>query len=196
MAIALSARRAEGIACHAAQDTGTGMIDITSPGATENTMTGIMNQGAIENTMTGIINPGDTHASTINARTFVVAVMTKCWLIALSIAGLSSGQAFADCVPSPDTPASVIEYFQKFNKPLPEQFCAKEDAAPQASEEPSQERPQAYEDSPEQPPPEQRGHHAHFPPDYLPIPEPPYPPPYGIWPRHLESSRSGFEWFY
>jgi hypothetical protein len=28
-------------------------------------------------------------------------------------------------------PASVIEYFQKFNKPLPEQFCAKEDAAPQ-----------------------------------------------------------------
>jgi hypothetical protein len=38
----------------------------------------------------------------------------------------------------PDTPASVIEYFQKFNKPLPEQFCAKEDAAPQASEEPSQ----------------------------------------------------------
>jgi hypothetical protein len=33
-------------------------------------------------------------------------------------------------LPSPDTPALVIDYFQKFNKPLPEQFCAKEDAAP------------------------------------------------------------------
>jgi hypothetical protein len=73
------------------------------------------------------------------------------WLIALFIAGLFGGKAFADCVPSPDTPASVIEYFQKFNKPLPEQFCAKEDAAPQVSEEPSQEPPQAYEDSLEQP---------------------------------------------
>ena len=69
--------------------------------------------------------------------------MTKRWLIALFIAALFSGKTFADCVPSPDTPASVIEYFQKFNKPLPEQFCAKEDAAPQASEEPSQEPPQA-----------------------------------------------------
>jgi hypothetical protein len=49
--------------------------------------------------------------------------MTKRWLIALLIAGLFGGKAFADCVPSPDTPASVIEYFQKFNKPLPEQFC-------------------------------------------------------------------------
>ena len=28
------------------------------------------------------------------------------------------------------------EYFQKFNKPLPEQFCTKKTAAPQASEEP------------------------------------------------------------
>ena len=121
--------------------------------------------------------------------------MTKSWLIAFFVAGVSSGQAFADCVPSPDTPASVIEYFQKFNKPLPEQFCAKEDA-PQASEKPSQEHPQSYEDSPEQPPPERRGHHAQLPPDYLPIPEPPYPPPYSVWPRHFESSRSGFEWFY
>jgi hypothetical protein len=69
--------------------------------------------------------------------------MTKRWLIALFIPALFSGKTFADCVPSPDTPASVIEYFQKFNKPLPEQFCAKEDAAPQASEEPSQEPPQA-----------------------------------------------------
>ena len=50
--------------------------------------------------------------------------MTKRWLIALFIAALFSGKTFADCVPSPDTPASVIEYFQKFNKPLPEQFCA------------------------------------------------------------------------
>jgi len=71
--------------------------------------------------------------------------MTKSWLVALSVAGLSSGQASADCVPSPDTPASVIEYFQKLNKPLPEKFCAKEDAAPRASEEPSQEPPQASE---------------------------------------------------
>lgn len=69
--------------------------------------------------------------------------MTKSWLVALSVAGLSSGQASADCVPSPDTPASVIEYFQKFNKPLPERFCAKEDAVPQASEQPSQEPPEA-----------------------------------------------------
>jgi hypothetical protein len=46
--------------------------------------------------------------------------MTKLWLIALFIAGLFGGKAFADCVPSPDTPASVIEYFQKFNKLLPE----------------------------------------------------------------------------
>src|SRR4051812_12858117 len=44
----------------------------------------------------------------------------------------------ANCLPAHDTPASVIEYFQKFNKPLPEQFCAKE-AAPQASHEPPQE---------------------------------------------------------
>ena len=60
----------------------------------------------------------------------------------------SGGQAFADCAPSPDTPASVIEYFQKFNKPLPERFCAKEDAAPQASDEPTREPPQEYEDAP------------------------------------------------
>ena len=65
--------------------------------------------------------------------------MTKRWLIPLLIAGLFGGKAFADCVPSPDTPAPVIEYFKSFNKPLPEQFCAKEDAAPQAAEESPQE---------------------------------------------------------
>ena len=69
--------------------------------------------------------------------------MTKRWLIALFIAGLFGGNALADCVPSPDTPASVIEYFKSFNKPLPERFCAKEDAVPQASEQPSQEPPEA-----------------------------------------------------
>jgi hypothetical protein len=42
--------------------------------------------------------------------------MTKSWLIAFFVAGVSSGQAFADCVPSPDTPASVIEYFQKIQQ--------------------------------------------------------------------------------
>src|SRR5262245_54796682 len=69
--------------------------------------------------------------------------MTKRWLIALFMAALFSGKAFADCVPSPDTPASVIEYLQKLNKPLPEQFCAKEDATPQRSEKPSEEPPEA-----------------------------------------------------
>jgi hypothetical protein len=32
----------------------------------------------------------------------------------------------------------------------------------------------------EPPPLERTGHHAQLPPDYLPIPEPPYPPPYGM----------------
>jgi hypothetical protein len=63
--------------------------------------------------------------------------MTKCWLIPFFMAGLLGDQAFADCLPAHDTPASVIEYFQKFNKPLPERFCAK-DAPPQASHEPPQ----------------------------------------------------------
>jgi hypothetical protein len=67
--------------------------------------------------------------------------MTKCWLIPFLIAGLLGDKAFADCLPARDTPASVIEYFQRFNKPLPEQFCAQE-AAPQASQEPPQEPPQ------------------------------------------------------
>jgi hypothetical protein len=53
-------------------------------------------------------------------------------------------KAFADCLPAHDTPASVIEYFQRFNKPLPEQFCAKE-APPQASHEPPQESSQIEE---------------------------------------------------
>ena len=53
--------------------------------------------------------------------------MIKRCLLGLLIAGLLGGKAFADCVPSPDTPASVIEYFQKLNRPLPEQFCVKED---------------------------------------------------------------------
>src|SRR5262245_6505524 len=69
--------------------------------------------------------------------------MTKRWLTAFFIVGSFGNKAFADCVPSPDTPASVIEYFQKFNKPLPEKFCAKEDDTPQGSEEPSQEPPEA-----------------------------------------------------
>jgi hypothetical protein len=64
MAIALWAKRAKGIACHAAQDTGTGMIDITSRGAIATTMTGIINPGDTETTMMGIISPGDTHANT------------------------------------------------------------------------------------------------------------------------------------
>jgi hypothetical protein len=71
--------------------------------------------------------------------------MTKHWLITLLIVGLFGGKAFADCAPSPDTPASVIEYFQRFNKPLPEQFCAKRDAAPQASVELPPAARQAYE---------------------------------------------------
>jgi hypothetical protein len=68
--------------------------------------------------------------------------MTKYWLIAFLIAGLFGDSAFADCVPAPGTPASVIEYFQKANKPLPEQFCAKE-ADPQASYESPEESSQA-----------------------------------------------------
>ena len=74
--------------------------------------------------------------------------MTKCWLIPFLIAGLFGDKAFADCLPAPDTPASVIEHFQRFNKPLPERFCSKE-AAPQASHEPSQESSQA-EEAPDQ----------------------------------------------
>jgi hypothetical protein len=62
--------------------------------------------------------------------------MTKLFLIVLLIGGLGD-EAFADCIPSPDTPASVIEYFQKFNKPLPEQFCADQDAPAQTSEDAS-----------------------------------------------------------
>jgi hypothetical protein len=58
--------------------------------------------------------------------------MTKSWLIPFFMAGLLADKAFADCLPAEDTPASVIEYFQKFNKPLPEKFCAKE-SPPQAS---------------------------------------------------------------
>ena len=51
--------------------------------------------------------------------------------------------------PSPNTPASVIEYFRKFNEPLPERFCASEDGAPQASDEPTQEPPQEYANAPD-----------------------------------------------
>ena len=126
--------------------------------------------------------------------------MTKSWLVAFFVAGVSSGQAFADCVPSPDTPASVIEYFQKFNKPLPEQFCVKENP-PHASEGPSQESPQAYEDAPEASPRDgPSGHYAQVSPEYAPVPEEQRypPPPYGVWPRHFEfrSKHFGFEWFY
>jgi len=88
--------------------------------------------------------------------------MTKRWLIALFIAGLFGGQAFADCAPSPDTPASVIDYFQKFNKPLPEKFCAKEHVGPQASDEPSRQPPQAYVEG---------GHYTQLTPRYAPHPE-------------------------
>jgi hypothetical protein len=45
--------------------------------------------------------------------------MKKCWLIPFLIAGLFGDKAFADCRPAPDTPASVIEHFRRFNKPLP-----------------------------------------------------------------------------
>jgi len=51
--------------------------------------------------------------------------MTKSWLIPFFMAGLLADKAFADCLPAEDTPASVIEYFQKFNKPLPESFVPK-----------------------------------------------------------------------
>ena len=88
--------------------------------------------------------------------------MIKRWLIALFIAGLFGGQAFADCAPSPDTPASVIDYFQKFNKPLPEKFCAKEHVGPQASDEPSRQPPQAYVEG---------GHYTQLTPRYAPHPE-------------------------
>ena len=77
--------------------------------------------------------------------------MTKYWLIPFFMAGLLGDKAFADCLPAQDTPASVIEYFQKFNKPLPEKFCAKE-SPPQASHEPPQdslqteEAPDRYDD--------------------------------------------------
>jgi hypothetical protein len=70
--------------------------------------------------------------------------MTKCWLIPFFMAGLLGDKAFADCLPAQDTPASVIEYFQKFNKPLPEKFCAKE-SPPQASHEPPQDSSQTEE---------------------------------------------------
>ena len=115
--------------------------------------------------------------------------MTKRWLVALLIAGLFGGKAFADCVPSLNTPASVIEYFKNFDKPLPEQFCEKADSQP--SEQPSREAPQAYEDVPESSPlDEPRGRYAQAP-DYVPVPEPPQP-------RHFEfrSKHFRFEWFY
>jgi hypothetical protein len=70
--------------------------------------------------------------------------MTKYWLIPFFMAGLLGDKAFADCLPAEDTPASVIEYFQKFNKPLPEKFCAKE-SPPQASHEPPQDSSQTEE---------------------------------------------------
>ena len=88
--------------------------------------------------------------------------MIKRWLTALLIAGLFGGQAFADCAPSPDTPASVIEYFQKLNNPLPEKFCAKEHVGPQASDEPSRQPPQAYVEG---------GHYTQLTPRYAPHPE-------------------------
>src|SRR5689334_13061981 len=44
--------------------------------------------------------------------------MTKSLLIPFSMAGLLADKAVADCLPAEYTPASVIQYFQKFNKPL------------------------------------------------------------------------------
>jgi hypothetical protein len=142
--------------------------------------------------------------------------MTKRWPIALLFTAVFGGEAFADCVPSPDTPASVIEYFRQFNKPLPERFCTKDDSAAQASAEPSQESAQAYEDGApqgsEEPsqeplqayedaplplerrgdytwfPPEHRGDYPRLPPEYLLIPGPRYVPRYDVW------SRLAYEW--
>ena len=71
--------------------------------------------------------------------------MTKCWLVPFLIAGLVGDKAFAECLPAPDTPAAVIEHFQRFNKPLPEQYCAKK-AAPRAP----QESPKQAEEAPDQ----------------------------------------------
>ena len=102
--------------------------------------------------------------------------MIKRWLIVLMPVGFLGSEAFV-CVPSPETPASVIEYFKAFNKPLPQQFCAKEDVDPQASE---------------LSPPERRGHSARLGPRYLPV-----PPTDGEWPRNFpfQPPHSGFEWF-
>ena len=70
--------------------------------------------------------------------------MTKWWLIPFFMVVLLGDKAFADCLPAQDTPASVIEFFQKFNKQLPEKFCAKE-APPQASHERPQDSSQTEE---------------------------------------------------
>jgi hypothetical protein len=43
--------------------------------------------------------------------------MAKYSLIALLIGGLVGDKALADCTAWRDTPASVIEYFHKFDKP-------------------------------------------------------------------------------
>lgn len=116
-------------------------------------MSAIMSRVDTETMITAITDQGDTRANTISRSVagLCSTSMTKPWLIVFSVAGLFGGQAFADCLPAPDTPASVIEYFQEFNKPLPEQFCAKEESRSHASEEPFQETPEAYDETPEAP---------------------------------------------
>ena len=51
------------------------------------------------------------------------------------------------CTPKADTPQSILEYFKKFEKPLPEKFCllavpeAAQEAQPEASEKYTEEAP-------------------------------------------------------
>jgi len=90
------------------------------------------------------INPNGPPSWQVAQREFTLRQMTKRWLIPFLIAAWFGDKAFADCLPAPDTPASIIKYFKRYNKPLPEQFCAKE-VVPQPSEELSQEPVQAEE---------------------------------------------------
>jgi hypothetical protein len=77
--------------------------------------------------------------------------MTMRWIIVFSVAGLFSGQAFADCLPAPDTPARSSNIFRNSTSRCPNSSALRKPLPPQASEEPSQEPPQAYEDTPEAP---------------------------------------------
>jgi hypothetical protein len=126
------------------------------------------------------------------------------FFVALSL--LMVGPAWAECTPKADTPQSIIEYFQKFNKPLPDQFCEHGGEAPEANGEsapednmaeapPEDVPPPAYGD--ESPPP------AYEPKPYElePVPEPrPRYAERGIefGPHHLEFRfpRFRFRWEY